>query len=682
MGWLQPWWGLVGALALAVPLWLHLRARRGHAHLFPGVRFLEHLPPAPARGLRPRDVGLLALRLLAVALAAAALAWPFRRALLPPPVRLSRVHVLDATLSQQAAGQFERDRARLLAALAHADAGTQDAVVELRGRPHLVVAFGEPPGEGLRRVRALLPSYERGSLLDAVRLAQTLLQPALGARRQVLIYGDRQENQWQDGLHGPPFLDGVELRLATPFEVAERPNVSVAETSVRRLFVGDSTLVDVEVRVRSQRAGQAVARLMAEGRLLLEQPVRFRRPGEQATLRAHWPADPRQPVRGELRLSADDDALPADDVSVFALPVLRPGRVGLLARSPFLRAALAPEVARGRWDVSVLDPTRVTADLASQALHDVLVLEAEFAASERVRDFVLRHANNGRGLLIVAGRATPPARALLATLGFDMAARDPALVDERLRSVALEHALFAPFGRGGLGDLAEVRIRRHLRLVPRQGAALAFSDSGAGLVFEGLGTTGRVLVLPFALEREATDWPLLPSFLPFVDLAMQYVRGATQAQTSSLPGALVEHQAPSGAHPSLLIVSPAALSGALRAAGPEARSQRVPFDAQGRARFTAPTRPGLYALAYDAAPPEHFLAVHVPPEESELRFLATEPPVAAWLLPTRPAPASVAGLTPEWWLGARRQRLGWWLWLVAAIALGAEMAYLGARRAA
>jgi hypothetical protein len=682
MGWLQPWWGLVGLLALAGPVWLHLRARRARPRSFPGTRFLEPLPRPRARGLRLRDLLLLALRALAVLLAAAALAWPFRRTSLPPPVTLSRVHVLDATLSQQAAEHFERDRARLLAALGESDAGRQDAIVELRGRPRLVLAFGEPLDEGSRRVRALVPSFERGSLLDAVRLAQSLLQQSLGARREIVIYGDRQENQWQEGQHDPPFLQGTTLRLATPFDVAELPNVSVAESSARRVFAGEQTLVDVQVAVRSQRAGPARVSLVAEGRVLLEQDIAFRKPGEQTTLRAHWPADPRQPARGTLRLSADGDALPADDVSVFALPVLRPGRVGLLARSPFLRAALAPDVSRGRWDVSLLDPARIDPAVPTQTLFDVLVLEADFAASERVRELALRHANNGRGLLVLAGRATPPARALLEALGFDLAAREPAQLDERLRAVVFEHALFAPFARGGLGELSEVRIQRALRLVPRQGVTLAFGEAGAGLVFEGLGTTGRVLVLPFALEREATDWPLLPSFLPFLDLALQYVQAASTAQTSATPGALVEHVIPAGVSARELVVSPTTLAGPLPPAHASEVLERVPFDPKGRARFTAPSVPGLYALAYDGLPPENFLAVNVPPEESELRFLAQPPALAAWQAPPRPAPPAQAGLRPEWWAGVQRQRLAWWLWLAAAIALASEMAYLGWRRTA
>ena len=51
---LSPWL-LVGAAALGVPLWLHLRARTGDVTLFPALRFLEDQPRPRARGFRVRD---------------------------------------------------------------------------------------------------------------------------------------------------------------------------------------------------------------------------------------------------------------------------------------------------------------------------------------------------------------------------------------------------------------------------------------------------------------------------------------------------------------------------------------------------------------------------------------------------------------------------------------------------
>src|SRR5438128_11247534 len=94
---------LLGALAIAAPLWLHLR-RKTETNLirFSALRFLDD-QPAPRRSpLRLRDLLLFALRMLALLLLVGAFAWPYYRSADQPLVRESRVYVLDNTLSHQA----------------------------------------------------------------------------------------------------------------------------------------------------------------------------------------------------------------------------------------------------------------------------------------------------------------------------------------------------------------------------------------------------------------------------------------------------------------------------------------------------------------------------------------------------------------------------------------------------
>ena len=69
----------LGALAVAVPIWLHLR-RREESRLvqFSAMRFLDDQPQARRRPLWPRDWPLLLLRLLALLLLVAAFTWPYR----------------------------------------------------------------------------------------------------------------------------------------------------------------------------------------------------------------------------------------------------------------------------------------------------------------------------------------------------------------------------------------------------------------------------------------------------------------------------------------------------------------------------------------------------------------------------------------------------------------------------
>lgn len=76
MTWLNPA-ALVGLLALAVPVLVHLFGRRtARRQRFPSLRLLRHAPATPAKRSRPHDILLLVLRCATVASAALALTQP------------------------------------------------------------------------------------------------------------------------------------------------------------------------------------------------------------------------------------------------------------------------------------------------------------------------------------------------------------------------------------------------------------------------------------------------------------------------------------------------------------------------------------------------------------------------------------------------------------------------------
>src|SRR5262245_28710070 len=104
---LNPWIWL-GAVAVAAPIWLHLRRRKEtNVVRFSAVRFLDDQPEPRRSPLRLRGLLLFALRILALLLIIAAFAWPYLPGANTVPLRESRVYILDNTLSHQANGGFE-----------------------------------------------------------------------------------------------------------------------------------------------------------------------------------------------------------------------------------------------------------------------------------------------------------------------------------------------------------------------------------------------------------------------------------------------------------------------------------------------------------------------------------------------------------------------------------------------
>lgn len=144
----------LGGLAIAVPVWLHLRRRfERNVVRFSALRFLEDQPVPRRSPLRLRDVLLLALRVLAVLLLVTAFTWPYNPDLLTERPTESRVYLLDNTLSHQANGDFARSRRRLIEEMEKADLETQIAVIELTARPRVISYFGDNRQTAAQKVR-------------------------------------------------------------------------------------------------------------------------------------------------------------------------------------------------------------------------------------------------------------------------------------------------------------------------------------------------------------------------------------------------------------------------------------------------------------------------------------------------------------------------------------------------
>lgn len=384
----------LGGLAIAVPVWLHLRRRfEKNVVRFSALRFLEDQPVPRQSPLRLRDVLLLALRVLAVLLLVTAFTWPYNPDFLTERPTESRVYLLDNTLSHQANGGFARSRRRLIEEMEKASPETQIAVIELTARPRVISYFGDNRQTAAQKVRALEASFQRGSYTAAFRQADTLLADALGERKCVLVYSDNQENQWTEILKAPPFLRDVEVVLSTTRE-ATAANVAVARPRVQRTFTGNKSVVDFAVELYNQgQVETATVTLRANGREIMRRPVRLADQPAWTMFTAQWEADPRDYLSGEVSITGKPDALAGDNRVFFSLAPMREGRVALLADSPFLRAALSPEVMRGYWAIRLLEPNQAAKELRAGEAADVLCVESEYLRSSDVRSLVLHYLN-------------------------------------------------------------------------------------------------------------------------------------------------------------------------------------------------------------------------------------------------------------------------------------------------
>jgi hypothetical protein len=673
LSFLNPWFWL-GALAVAAPIWLHLRRKREtNLVRFSALRFLDDEPQPRQGPMRLRDLILFTLRLLALLLVVAAFAWPYLRRGDTAPVKESRVYILDNTLSHRADDGFTRDRDRLLTEIGAAGLGIQIAVIELAATPRVVVAFGDDRETAKRRLKELQPSFQRGAYLPAFRQATALLGNSLGERKRIILLGDNQENQWSENVDTPPFLRNVEVDLPKP-PAALLPNLSLSEARAQRIFLGDKSLVSFTVKLSHVgEARNAYVIVRTNGQPVLNRVVDLQNQPETILLTTQWEAPPGDWLFGEAVVEGSPDALEADNRVFFSLAPVVEGKVLLLAQSPWLRLALSPDIMRGQWATRELEPASLSAELAAGQDADVFCLESNYLQSADARKLVWRYLSNGRGVVLLVNRVTPTITGYLRELGFEAEGpvAPPRDKPEGFQFVFSNHPIFHPFLSPDYGNLMEIKISQYIRLKGPQAMPLIFSESGAALFFQSQKFQGKLFVSAFGLERDQTSWPVHQTFVPFLDLTLQAARAEDPTPANFEPGEVGLVQLPGGSK-----VREAVLR--------EDRHQLGRFPIlQGRAEVRMPDKPGNYTLAFDDREQvEKVFSVNPSPKESQLVYVDAPEAVKLWQLnrPVENTKAAPAMQTRVSLAGILQQRLWWWMVLGALLLLVFEMILAETRR--
>lgn len=687
-----------GLLFVAVPVWLHLR-RRDETNLveFSTLRFLDDQPIARARPLWPRNWPLLLLRILALTLLVAAFTWPYWEDEQTVVVEESRIYILDNTLSHQVGGAFQAAKDLVAKELAGQDVRTQIGVVELSSTSRVVARLGDPGPTAAAAVNELNPSATRGDFVDAFRTASELLETSLGSRKRIVLLSDSQANQWTSGEDVPPFLEEVDV-VVPDVSQSSRSNLSLSGPRSRRVLREGEHWIEAGAMLACRGPiERATIVFRNRGVEVAREEVTWE-PSEswqETPVFATWAADPLDWVVGEISIEPLDDRLEADPMAgddrvVFSLMPQRPGLVGLFSDSLFLQQALSPEVMQGRWLLASSDGTGdVERDSQPTEPAEILCLESSALTESSVRDAVRDSLSAGRGVMLLVDRSTPVIAGFLRDFGIEMElADDPPQPGTdpspaTFRYLFMEHPVFAPFQSSAFGDLSEVEIARYRRLNVRDAIPLAFAASGDPLVFEVSAGPGRMLVFAFAFDRDDTNWPIHPTFIPFLDKSFAYLRGQRISTTEFEPGQAIVWEAPAGR-----------ASGRIRI-GPIDPASLLPLSSgglhvesevrNGQASFRVPDQTGHYGVRFDGSDQlDAILDVNPSPFESDLTYTEAPEALSAWQRRRDEGRSDNAeqpttdGLELTK-LEALQQHVWWFLLLAALVAFLLETAWSGRR---
>lgn len=521
---------LVGALAASLPILLHMLKREPEARVrFAAVRLLRRAPVEQARHRRLRELLLLLLRVTALVLMALAFARPFLASAETDPGTVT-VIALDTSMSLSAPGSFARAQQLARDALGRVPSSNPVGIVAFSDSAQVM----REPTVDRTEARAAIDRARAGfggtSYRAALASASGLIGTHGTGRGVIVIVTDLQESGWDAA-------ERVFVPQETRIEVidvgAPPSNLSIAAlrrnegrlTALVRNTGPDPRDVKVALSVDEKLAGEATASIAANESVEVPLP----------------------PARGaHAVVSIDDPAgVPGDNRRFAMLEGAGRPRVAIvtptgdLTRDGFYvqqaLTAMGPEGAS--YEAQGVAGERLgSAEAAGQSA--AVILLATRGVGQQARQFLRDYLQKGGGVLIAAGPEVD-SEVLTETLGDSslVTVKAPAqeAASRRLAPVDPRHPLFAVFGPR-VSTLGLVRFDRAVGLESTACAALArFTDGTAALIECSVGP-GRVLILASDLDHRWNDFPLHPSFVPFLHEAVRFLASTHRVENEYLLG--------------------------------------------------------------------------------------------------------------------------------------------------
>ena len=552
---------LIGLASAAIPLLIHLsRSRRQKKMQFSTTRFFTDQFLRSYRMSRLKELLLLACRMALCALFALALAGPMLRprtgALLSGQSR-SVALVLDnsASMGVEENGRSMFDRAKqaareLLDGLRPGDT----AAVVLAGRRSRgpEVLFAEPTPE-LGDVRQAVDQATLSSLgtdlSTAIAAARKVVAQAAAESKEVYVLSDLQESGWSVGDESSETGGDDQLFFAhlRPEQTADLA-ITAVQYSAARPMVGVPFAFRPHIRNSGSEPRATDVKLWVDGELVAQRKLDALAGGRWTVPRLYHSFDKGGWHDGYLEI--DDPSLPADNRRYFAFEVVDAVKVLAINGAPsevarfdelfFLKTALrAAGGSKSPIELDVVAPDSVaTIDAAKYRVVVLANVESLSAAAiEKLEAFVDR----GGSLLVFLGDRTnqPFFNSALAgvtrlhgglspgkLIGVegDASTNEPAgKLAAHVGQLDAEHPALAAFDDPRLGNLSNVGFQALWTVEPQNAAVLMRADTGSPLLLEKPFGKGRVMLFASTCDRDWTNFPLRPAYLPWVYRLVGYL---------------------------------------------------------------------------------------------------------------------------------------------------------------
>lgn len=549
---------LIGALAVAIPIFIHLFGRRrAEVVRFAAIDFLLGSDERLARKLRTRDRLLLILRILVCLALALVLAKPYASCKASGPDVGGGPQAAVLVIDNSLASGYERDDQSLL------DEASERAIriIEQLG-PDSEVALvltaegSRPPGELsadhlklIDEIRALRSQPRPADTTTALRRAAELLATSPRSRRRIFLLSPLVASGFRADESPWPAGQGPALTVVDLAEGERLDNLAVVGVSVERDPDSGSRGLRVTARVANhgdEPATGITAQLRIGERVVARGSLDVAAGGE--TTKSFTGSIPEGARSAPVTVEIAGDRLAADNRR-HAIGELRDQVRTLLVNGDpkssrhadelfYIDAALRP----GDRADSGIRLSRITTDELGEApldQTDVIVLANSRAIEGAVVERLAAWVEAGGGLLVSVGDRVDPdaynksmepllAQALRSVLDTSFGRRGAEASGSALHlaKIEVDHPVFSPFAADA-PELRDAGFARVMLLGPTTAVGerrvLARYDNGATAMVESSRGRGRLILYTSTIDRDWNELPIQPGFVPLVQQLVRYL---------------------------------------------------------------------------------------------------------------------------------------------------------------
>ncbi|MDP8989652.1 MAG: BatA and WFA domain-containing protein [Acidobacteriota bacterium] len=533
MGFFTPWF-LAGAVAVGLPIWLHLLKRhKTDPKLFPSLMFFEYRETSSVKHRRLDHILLFVLRTLMILLLALLFASPFiRRSAAASDGKKLTVVAIDRSFSMRDGDRLARAKDQAQQVLANLKPGDQAQVIALAGQVQSLTQVVNDPGALRAAVAAVQPSDSRASYGELARYLRTLSE-GQKLPLEVHLVSDMQKSAMPPGF--------ADLRLAPSTTLVFHPvgapekNWTVENVvAPRRVFDPKRVKIQATVTGFGTPAAKRSVTLLLNGRELQSKTVDVPENG-RAQVEFLGLEAPYGFSKGEVRIDAAD-SLPGDDHYYFSTERTDPRKVLFIddGRRPraelYFRTALDSS-GDGGFQMDTQRPeAAAAANLSSFAF---VVLNDPASVPQNLESALEHYVNAGGSVLVTLG----PGSAVLP--------RVPVL-DEAIQASSYagrEGDLFLTVtdidsGHPALRSVDRfngVKFYQAIHAGATKSRVLAKLNDGTPLVLERNIGEGKVLAFASTFDNVLNDLPIHASWVPFVAQTALYLGGGGAEQPVNIP---------------------------------------------------------------------------------------------------------------------------------------------------